>query len=715
MKKHWRWALLALVVIAIVAFFASGLGRYLSLEALKRQQGNLETWRQARPLVAASSFFALYVAVTALSIPGATILTLAAGAVFGLVEGTLITSFAASIGATLAFLLSRLVLHDWVQARFGERLKSVQESMRKDGAFYLFTMRLVPGLPFFLINLAMGLTSIGVVTFYVVSQLGMLVGTIVYVNAGARLAAIDSLSDVASPALLGSLLLLGIAPLIAKKVLDMVRARRRTAQWNKPARFERNLVVIGAGSAGLVAAYIAATLKAKVTLVERASMGGDCLNTGCVPSKALIRSARLVADIANSAELGVPDARAEVDFAAVMERVQRIVGEVAPHDSVARYRGLGVDVVRGDARITTPWEVEITRDDGSTQRISTRSIVVATGAEPVVPDIAGIASSGYLTSETIWSLRALPARLVVLGGGPIGAELAQAFSRLGSKVTIVEFGAQLLSREDDDVGALIGRRFAADGIDLRLGHKAVRFETAGGERVLVAEHDGHEVRLPFDAVLVAVGRKARLKGIGLEALGIDCDKTVEADDFLRTSLPNIYAAGDVAGPWQFTHTAAYQAWYAAVNALFDPFWKLRISSRVIPAATFTEPEVARVGLNEREAKERKIEFEVTCYALADLDRAIADSATEGFVKVLTPPGKDKILGVTIVGEDAGNLIAEYVLAMKHGLGLGKVLGTIHVYPTMAEANKNAAAVWRKAHAPGRLLAVAERFHTWRRG
>ncbi|MEO6363505.1 MAG: FAD-dependent oxidoreductase, partial [Caldimonas sp.] len=444
-------------------------------------------------------------------------------------------------------------------------------------------------------------------------------------------------------------------------------------------------------------------------------MGGDCLNTGCVPSKALIRSARLLADIARSAELGVPGAKAKVDFAAVMERVQRVVGEVAPHDSVERYRALGVDVVHGNARITTPWEVEITLDDGSTQRLTTRSIVVATGAAPFVPEIDGIESSGYLTSDTIWSLRELPARLVVLGGGPIGSELAQAFARLGSKVTIVESGTQLLSREDEDVGALLARCFAAEGIDLRLGHKAVRFESTGGRRRLIAEHDGKEVGLPFDAVLVAVGRKARMKGFGLEALGIDCDKTVEADGFLRTSMPNVFVAGDAAGPWQFTHTAAYQAWYATVNALFDPFWTLRISDRVIPAATFTEPEVARVGINEREAKERKIEVEVTRYELAEFDRAIAESATEGFVKVLTPPGKDKILGVTIVGADGGNLIAEYVLAMKHGLGLGKVLGTIHIYPTMAEANKNAAAQWRKAHVPQRLLAFAERFHAWRRG
>ena len=715
MKSDERWWILGALVLAVAAFFGLGLGRYLSLDFIKSQQGALETWRAANPLMAALTFFAVYVAVTGLSLPGAAILTLAAGAIFGLAWGTLIASFAASIGATLAFLMSRLVLRDWVQSRFGDRLTLINEGVRKDGGFYLFTLRVVPAFPFFLINLAMGLTHIGTLTFYWVSQLGMLLGTFVYVNAGTQLASIDKRADVASPGLLISLALLGVAPLIAKKIVDSFRARQLTRRWKKPARFDRNLVVVGAGSAGLVSAYIAAAVKAKVTLVERDRPGGDCLYTGCVPSKALIRSARLLADIARAHEFGLRGARAEADFAEVMARVQRVVHEIEPHDSVERYRRLGVDVLKGEARIVSPWQVDVTLPDGSMQELTTRAIVIATGAAPVVPDIPGIEGTGYVTSETIWAWRALPPRLLVLGGGPIGAELAQAFARLGSKVTLLEMGPRILPREDEDVAALVVQQFAADGVDLRVNHRALRFETVDGEKQLVAEHQGREVRIAFDALLVAVGRAARLQGFGLEELGVEGGKTVTTNAFLQTTFPNIYAAGDVAGPYQFTHTASHQAWYAAVNALFDPFKKFRVDYRVIPSATFVEPEVARVGLNEQEAREKKVPVEVTTYPLADLDRAIADGAARGFVKVLTAPGKDRILGVTIVGEHAADLLAEYVLAMKHGIGLNKILGTIHTYPTMAEANKSAAGAWKLAHQPKRLLAFAERFHAWRRG
>ena len=710
-----KWWIATIVVLMVVAWFALGLGHYLSLDVLKGEQARLETWRASNPVRAAVVFFAVYVAVTGLSLPGATILTLAAGALFGLVWGTVIASFAASIGATIAFLLSRLVLRDWVTSHFAARLRIVDAGIRKGGGFYLLTLRLVPALPFFLINLAMGLTAIGTFTFYWVSQLGMLLGTVIYVNAGTQLAHIRSLSDVASPRLLLSLLLLAVVPLATKAGVDIYRRRKLTARWVKPSHFDRNLIVIGAGSAGLVSAYIAAAVKAKVTLVERGRMGGDCLNTGCVPSKALIRTARLVSDIGRSAELGLRGARADVDFAAAMERVQRVVREVEPHDSVDRYTGLGVEVIAGDARIATPWQVDITRADGTVQRLSTRSIVIATGAEPAIPDIPGLAESGYVTSDTIWNLRVLPTRLLVLGGGPIGCELTQAFARLGSHVTQVEMGPRLLSREDDDVSALVTRQFMTEGVDLRVNHRALRFERQGEEKVLVAEHSGTEVRIPFDVVLIAVGRAARLKGFGLEDLGIDTGKTLETNAFLQTTMPNIYAAGDVAGPYQFTHVAAHQAWYATVNALFDPFRKFRVDYRVIPAATFVEPEVARVGLNVREAVEQKVAHEVTIFHIADLDRAIADSEARGFVKVLTVPGKDRILGVTIVGEHAADLLAEYVLAMKHGIGLNKILGTIHAYPTMSEANKSAAGAWRLAHQPERLLAFAARFHTWRRG
>jgi pyruvate/2-oxoglutarate dehydrogenase complex dihydrolipoamide dehydrogenase (E3) component/uncharacterized membrane protein YdjX (TVP38/TMEM64 family) len=717
-----------LVLVALAAFVglyvALDLGRFFSLDELKRQQAAIEAYRQASPWLAAAIFFVVYVAVTALSLPGAAIMTLAGGAVFGLFWGTLLVSFASSLGATLAFLAARFLARDWVKARFGPRLAAIDRGVERDGGFYLFTLRLVPAFPFFMINLVMGLTPMRAWTFYWVSQVGMLAGTIVYVNAGTQLAAIDSLRGILSPALIGSFALLGIFPLIAKKIVDGVKAKKVYARWTKPASFDRNVVVIGGGSAGLVTAYIAAAVKAKVTLIEKHKLGGDCLNTGCVPSKALIRSAKFLSHIARAEEFGfrrtssaVPGDTAthNFSFAEVMERVQRVVKTVEPHDSVERYTGLGVDVIEGSARIVSPWEVEFVRHNGATGKLSTRSIVIAAGARPFVPPIPGIEEVGYLTSDNVWDLRELPKRLVVLGGGPIGCELTQSFARFGSRVTQVEMLPRLMIREDPEVSELVAARFREEGVDVLLNHKAMRFVVDNGEKTLIAEHEGREVRIPFDAVLVAVGRVANLKGYGLEEIGVAATRTVDTNEFLQTTYPNIYACGDVAGPYQFTHTAAHQAWYAAVNALFDPFKKFRADYSVIPWATFTEPEVARVGLNETEAKEKGIAYEVARYDIDDLDRAIADSEAHGFIKVLTVPGKDRILGVTIVGEHAGDLIAEYVLAMKHGIGLNKILGTIHIYPTLAEANKYVAGVWKKAHAPEGLLRWVARFHAWRRG
>ena len=715
MRLDKRWWVVVVLAGLVAAFFAFDLGHYLSLATIKSRQAELEAWRAAQPVVAALLFFAGYVAVTALSLPGAAVMTLAAGAIFGLGWGTLIVSFGSTIGATLAFLTARWLLGDWVKARFGERMAAINAGVQRDGGFYLFTLRLVPVFPFFMINLAMGLTAMRPRTFYWVSQLGMLAGTLVYVNAGTQLARIDSLSGIASPALLGSLALLGIFPLAARKVVEAVQKRKVCSRWQRPARFDRNLVVIGGGSAGLVTAYIAAAVKAKVTLVEKHEMGGDCLNTGCVPSKALIRSAKFLSHVKRSQEFGVRTAQAEFDFAEVMERVHRVVGEVEPHDSVARYTSLGVDVAEGSARIVSPWEVEITLHDGSVGRLTTRSIVIAAGARPFVLPIPGIDQVEVLTSDNVWALRERPERLVVLGGGPIGSELTQAFARLGSKVTQVEMAPRILLREDAEGPDLVTARFRAEGIAVLVGHKAERVEVVNGEKQLVATHEGEEVRIAFDALLVAVGRVANLEGYGLEELGVTTGRTVEVNGFLQTNFPNIYAAGDVAGPYQFTHTAAHQAWYAAVNALFDPFKKFRADYRVIPWATFVEPEVARVGLNELEAREQGVPCEVTTYGLDDLDRAIADGEAHGFVKVLTVPGKDRILGATIVGEHAGDLLAEFVLAMKHGIGLNKILGTIHTYPTLAEANKYVAGNWKRAHAPQGLLAWVGRFHAWRRG
>lgn len=709
---------LLLVVLALVgAFFVFDLGRFFDLAWFKAQQQMLNEHVAAAPWAAAAIYFVVYVAVTALSLPGAAVMTLAGGALFGFWVALVLVSFASSLGALLAFLIARFLLRDWVQAKVGKSLDAINRGVERDGALYLFTLRLVPAFPFFVINLAMALTRLPARTFYWVSQVGMLAGTAVYVNAGTQLGQIDSLAGILSPGLIGAFVLLGLFPLIARKLIDVVRARAVYKRWPRPARFDHNVVVIGGGSAGLVTAYIAAAVKASVALVEKHRMGGDCLNTGCVPSKALIRSARFIAQTAKAQSLGMKSAQVDFDFADVMERVARVVRTIEPHDSVERYHALGVDCVQGNARITSPWTVEVYGEDGRARTLSTRNIVIAAGARPFVPPIPGIEGMEVLTSDTVWSLRTLPRRLLVLGGGPIGCELAQAFARFGAAVTQVEMAERLMLREDPEVSALVEAQFAADGVQVLTRHKAVRFAVEGDERVLYAEGAAGEVRVAFDALLCAVGRTPNVSGYGLEELGIALrpNRTVDTNDYLQTLYPNIYACGDVTGPYQFTHMAAHQAWYAAVNALFGRFRRFRVDYSVAPWATFTEPEVARIGLNESEATERGVPFEVTVYGLDDLDRAIADEAAHGFVKVLTVPGRDRILGVTIVGEHAGELIAEYVLAMRHGLGLNKLLGTIHIYPTMNEANKYAAGVWKRAHAPQKLLEWVGRYHAWMRG
>ena len=713
--------LLLLLAMATGAFVALDLGHYLSFEQLKASQASFAQLHAEQPLAVAAVYFLIYVLATAMSIPGAVVITLAGGAIFGLWQGLLIVSFASTVGATLAFLASRFLLRDWVEARFGQRLADINAGVNREGGFYLFTLRLIPVVPFFLINLLMGLTRMKVWTYYWVSQIGMLAGTAVYVNAGTQLAQLDSLQGILSPALLGSFVLLGIFPLIARRIVAAVQKRKVYARWadQRPKTFDRNLIVIGGGAGGLVSAYIAAAVKAKVTLIEAHKMGGDCLNYGCVPSKALIKSAKLAHQMRHASNYGLRDAASSFSFKAVMQRVHDVIKAIEPHDSIERYTGLGVEVLQGYGKLVNPWTVEVALNDGSTQRLTARSIVIAAGARPFVPPLPGLDDVGYLTSDTLWDefakLDEVPQRLVVLGGGPIGCELAQSFARLGSHVTQVEMGARIMVREDEDVSEIAKASLEADGVQVLTGHKALRCEMVDGEKILVVEHAGAEKRIAFEQLLCAVGRVARLQGYGLEDLGIPTHRTVETNEYLQTIYPNIYAAGDVAGPFQFTHTAAHQAWYAAVNALFGE-WKLfKADYSVIPWATFIDPEVARVGLNEQEAKEKNIPYEVTQYGIDDLDRAIADSEAHGFVKVLTVPGKDKILGVTIVGAHAADLLAEYVLAMKHGLGLNKILGTIHTYPTMSEANKYAAGEWKRAHAPQKLLAWVKKYHAWKRG
>jgi pyruvate/2-oxoglutarate dehydrogenase complex dihydrolipoamide dehydrogenase (E3) component/uncharacterized membrane protein YdjX (TVP38/TMEM64 family) len=711
-----RLTIFILILACGVALYQLGLKDYLTLTAIKAQQADFAESYAANPILVLSVFFLVYILSTALSLPGAALLTLLGGALFGLGTGLIVVSFASSIGATFAFLGSRFLLRDWVQNKFGNRLKAINDGVAKDGAFYLFSLRLIPVVPFFVINLAMGLTPIKTRTYYWVSQLGMLLGTIVYVNAGTQLAQINSMGNIASPALIASFAILGIFPWIARSVITVVKQRRVYHGWTRPKKFDRNIVVIGAGAAGLVSSLIGATVKAKVTLVENHKMGGDCLNFGCIPSKALIKSAKIAQQMRHADRYGIQPIDPKFSFKTVLARVHSAIAAIEPNDSVQRYTGLGVDVALGAARIVDPWTVEITPHDGAVYNLTTRSIIIATGARPFVPPLPGMDSSGYLTSDTLWDIMAQrdvpPAKLTVLGGGPIGCELAQAFARLGSKVTLVEMAARVMIREDADVSALAAAALTSSGVDLLTAHTALRIE---GKMLIIADADGAERHIMHDDILVAVGRTARLDGLGLEDLGIDTAKTVTVNDYLETKFPNILAAGDVAGPYQFTHTASHTAWYASVNALFGLIRKYKVDYRVIPWTTFIDPEIARVGINEQEAKEKGIAHDVTIFPLHELDRAITDSATIGFVKLLTVPGKDRILGVTIVGEHAGDVIGEYVLAMRHGLGLNKILSTVHAYPTYIEANKFAAGRWKKANAPAWIFPWLARFHSWRRG
>lgn len=709
MKKIALLLVIALIVGSYLFFDGQ---QYLSLDFFQ----NLY---QQEPLLTAAVYFVIYVVATSLSFPGAALLTIIGGMIFGLWVGLLLVSFASSLGATLAFLVSRFLLRDWVQSKFANYLGAVNKGIEKDGAFYLFSLRLIPVVPFWVINLVMGLTPMKAVVFYLVSQVGMLAGTAVYVNAGAELGAVEEFSTagILSLPLLFSFALLAIFPFIARAIVGFVQSRKVYKNYSKPSSFDTNMVVIGAGSAGLVSSYIASAVKAKVTLVEKHKMGGDCLNTGCVPSKALIKAARTVNDIHKAKDLGIHVAEPTVDFPAVMERVRQVIRDIEPHDSVERYSSLGVDCLQGEAIILSPWEVSV---NGKT--ITTRNIVIATGARPFVPPISGLDQLDYLTSDNLWGINELPKRLLVLGGGPIGCELAQAFNRLGSKVTLVMRRSHLMPREDEDVSEFVRQKFIEEGIEVLTGHQPVSFETRDGENVALLEAAGEkttekkEREVSFEKVLVALGRKANTDSLGLENMGIELNPngTVTVDEYLRSRYPNIYACGDVAGPYQFTHTASHQAWYVAVNALFGRFKKFKVDYSVVPWATFTDPEVAHVGLSEADAKAKDIPYEITKYGIDDLDRAIADNTAEGFVKVLTVPGKDKILGVTIVGYHAGDLLTEFVTAMKQGLGLKKILGTIHSYPTISEANKFVAGEWSRAHAPQSLLKWVEKYHGWQR-
>lgn len=696
----------ALIFFAASTTLAFVLRSHLDLAAIVSQVDSARSWIAAHPNLSVVAFALTYVAVTGLSLPGATAMTLIGGSLFGLWLGTLIVSFASIIGATVAMLVARYLLRESVERRFPEIAARIDHGVAVEGARYLFALRLVPVFPFFLVNMAMGLTRMPVITFAWVSQLGALPATLVYVNAGQQLASIEQPGDILSTRIILAFVALAAVPFVAKGAMSMWSDRAALRRWRRPRQFDYNLVVIGAGSAGLVSAYIAATARARVALIEQGEMGGDCLNTGCVPSKALIRSAKLAKEGRHPEKLGL-SGQLQPNFAAIMARIHRVVARVAPHDSADRYRGLGIDVIKGRATVIDPWTVEV---DG--RRLTSRRLVIATGAEPAVPPIPGLAEAEPLTSETLWGLTEQPARFLIVGGGAIGCELAQSFARLGSLTTLVEAMPRLLVREDEEIGEAMRHLLEVDGVSVitNVGVEAFRLTDQGRVAQLA---DGREVG--FDHVIVAVGRTPRTKGFGLEELGLLDDGRLVVDDRLRTRLPSIYAAGDVIGQLQFTHAAGHYAWFAVMNALFGAFKSWRVQTNVFPMAIYTDPEIARVGLSETEARDRGIAYEVTRYDLAELDRAIADGANEGFIKVLTPPGKDRILGVTIVGARAGDMLGEFTLAMRHRLGLDAILRTIHPYPGWMEAAKATAGEWRRSHAPAWALSLSGRCLQWLRG
>lgn len=712
MKRILPKLILIFVILIVIFFFWHyDLAQYLTLDYIKEHQASFEDYYQEHQWTTLSVFFIVYVISTALSLPGATVLTLAAGALFGLVTGTILVSFASTLGATLAFLSSRFLFRSTVEKKFKKHIDSINQGIEKDGAFYLFTLRLIPIFPFFVINLVMGLTKIKILIYFLVSQIGMLAGTIVYVNAGLQLGNINSVHEILSLKLMGSFALLGIFPLIAKKLVGIVKAKKVYRGYQKPKNFEYNMVVIGGGSAGLVTAYISSAVKAKVALVEKHKMGGDCLNTGCVPSKAIIKSAKLAHQMKNANKYGLEAMAPQIDFKKVMGRVHNVISKIEPHDSVERYTDLGVECIQGSAKIISPWEVEV-----NGKILTTQNITIATGAGPFVPPIPGIDKITPLTSENLWQLQELPKRMIVLGGGPIGCEMAQSFNRLGSEVTQIEMMDRIMGIEDPEVSQIIEEKFKSEGVRVLTKHKAKEIKIEGNNKFLVTEFEGRDIEIAFDEILVAVGRRANVKGFGAEELGITLrqNQTIDANEYLQTNFPNIYVCGDVTGPFQLTHTAAHQAWYCAVNGLFGKIKKFKVDYSVIPWATYSDPEVASVGLNEQRAKRDGIAYELTTYGIDDLDRAIADSEDYGLVRVLTVPCTDKILGATIVGNHASDLLLEFIAAMKHGFGLNKILGTIHIYPTMGEANKYLAGNWKKKQTSETIFRWLRKFHAWSR-
>ena len=697
--KASRWAILAVLITATACFFYFDLSQYLTLESIKAHSGALHGKVQANPWWAAAVFCAVYAALTALSFPGTVVLTLLAGALFGLLEGTLLVSVASNVGALVAMLISRFMLRDWVQRRFGKQIAGINKGLAREGTFYLVSLRLIPLVPFVLLNPALGLTRINIWTFWWTTQLGMLPGHAIYVNAGEKLVGLRSLSGILSPSIIGTLVLLAVFPILATRLLTFYKARKVYRGWRKPKRFDCNLVVIGGGTGGLATARVAASLKARVSLVERERLGGLAMHDGGVPSKALCH-------VANRSQ----GQHSDEAFTEAMAQMRHLAEAARRDISVDQYRRLGVDVIQGEARISSPWTVDV---GGRT--LTTRAIVIATGSRPQIPSIPGLAAVEPMTSDTLWALSERPERLLILGSGADACEFAQAFQRLGCQVTLASEDERLLSQEDAEVSEMMAKVLTADGIEIWLGLKAQRVETTEGERRLICDDDeGNERSLPFDRVLLMLGQRADVEGLGLSKLRLECgdDGTLEADEYLATRYPNIYAVGSVAGPYGAPHVAEHQGWYAAVNALFGGLKRFVVSDRVTPRAIFTTPEIATVGLNEAEAHALKLEFETTRLDLSTHAGAVIAGAGQGYVKVITEHDTDRILGVTIVGDHASETIAGFVVAMKHKLGMNKLGKTVLVSPTQGEALRQVAEIWQRQHQSARMRAWAERFNRW---
>jgi pyruvate/2-oxoglutarate dehydrogenase complex dihydrolipoamide dehydrogenase (E3) component/uncharacterized membrane protein YdjX (TVP38/TMEM64 family) len=699
------------ILVLVVFLFNTGLFHQLNFSELKNRHVEFQNLYQDYPWKIPIAYFFFYVFCTAFSIPGAAILSLGAGAIFGVVYGTILVSFASTLGASIAFLLSRYFFRETIQTKFRQELTSINKGIEQEGGFYLFSLRLIPVFPFFLINLLMGLTTMSVWRFAFVGQIGMLLGTVVYVNAGTQLAHLDGPRDILSLPLIISFIVLGLFPLMTNKAIFFLRSKKVYGKFKKPKTFDYNILVVGAGSAGLVTSYIASAVRAKVGLIEKHRMGGECLNTGCVPSKALIKIAKILKTVNSASKFGLRLLPPEIEFSQMMARVQDVIAKIRPHDSIERYTSLGVDCIQGEAEILSPWEIRV-----NNKILKTKNIVLATGALPIIPDIPGLKDVGYKTSETIWNLKIKPKILVILGGGPVACEMAQAFGRLGIEVILVNQKKNLLPKEDNDVSDEISKSFLKDGVKILNLHEAVSINRIQERKFILLSGPEGNVEFEFDEILIAIGRIANTKIPGLDKLCLELNEngTFSHNKYLRTKYPNIYVCGDCAGPFQFSHMAAHQAWYASVNALFGSLKLFVVDYRVVPWTTFTDPEVARVGLSESEAKAQGIEYDLTKYGLDELDRAIADDDAYGFVKVLTTKGSDKILGAAVVSAHGSDILAQIVLAMKWGIGMNKILGTIHTYPTFSESVKYTAGLWKKKHSPEIILRLLEKFHTWRR-